>query len=223
LGWLVQDTLTLISHPLDAPSDHDVSYHPGAATAQAAIAAANQGAPVRFIGQIGADPSGAAIRDRLAAAGVELRLIAKGDTQTAVSLVTPSGQREQIAGIAAVNITPADLDEADFADLGLLHLTGYDLLTPLFAPTALAALAYARSHGALISFDATSLDEATRVSPTDQPLLDVLAPDLIFTNYDSVAALFPRAEIVPVADAASPGVYLASLSRPPDPPDRSPV
>jgi ribokinase len=77
---------------------------PGGKGANQALAAARDGAQVRFAGCVGADASGALLRATLGAAGVDTARLAEGAAPTAMAAVCVDGQgRNQIAVSVGAN------------------------------------------------------------------------------------------------------------------------
>lgn len=78
---------------------------PGGKGANQALAAARDGARVRFAGCVGADANGALMRATLAAAGVDTALLAEADAPTALAAVcVDQAGRNQIAVSAGANM-----------------------------------------------------------------------------------------------------------------------
>jgi ribokinase len=126
----------------------------GGKGANQAVAARRLGAEVRFIGCVGDDAAGAAIRARLAAEGIGVAGMfstAEAATGTALIVVDPAG-RNQIAVAPGANhrvtieMVAARRDDVAWAQVVLCPLE----LPP---PTVAWTLKAARSHGALTIFN----------------------------------------------------------------------
>jgi ribokinase len=95
---------------------HDFSVVPGGKGANQAVACARMGAKVTHIGRVGADAFGNALRQTMAADGIDIRHISTdGHAATGVAtiLVEDSGQnRIVLAPGANATLTPAHLDDA---------------------------------------------------------------------------------------------------------------
>jgi ribokinase len=147
----------------------------GGKGANQAVAARRLGAEVRFIGCVGRDPSGAAIRSGLAAEGIAVDgLVDTPDaaTGTALIVVDPEG-RNQITVAPGANraLTVEDVRarEADFAwaDVVLCQLE-----IPLVCVTA--ALVLARAHHAVAMLNPAPVP----AEPLDMlSLVDYLTPN----------------------------------------------
>ncbi len=102
--------------------------HDGGKGGNQAVAAARLGAPVVFVGAVGADANGQAARDALAAEGIDLsRLIEHADEPTGVALILVDRHGEnRIAVASGANLA---LDSVEVRDaLKRLALTSADVL-----------------------------------------------------------------------------------------------
>src|SRR5690242_17309393 len=78
--------------------------HPGGKGANQAVAAARMGARTVMIGAVGADPSGAFMRDTMSRAGVDIGLVrSTPDTPTGTAVITVAGGENSIVVIAGAN------------------------------------------------------------------------------------------------------------------------
>jgi ribokinase len=89
---LALDRLPLLGETLGACS---LNFFPGGKGANQAAAAAKLGYPTLLVGQLGRDSNAGALRDALAAAGVQLQHVrtVDGPSGTAVILLQSSGVR----------------------------------------------------------------------------------------------------------------------------------
>jgi ribokinase len=94
----------------------DAVWRPGGKGANQAVAAALAGGRVRMVGRVGADEQGEAMRDALAAAGVDTALVRtdpRAETGMAVVLVARDGENAIVVSPGANHaLTPADVREA---------------------------------------------------------------------------------------------------------------
>jgi ribokinase len=133
VGDVATDVVVVLSGDPTPGSDRpaSISTRGGGAAANVAVHLARLGTPVRLVGCVGDDPSGAGLTAELAAAGVRtaLRTVAGIPTGTVVSLVEPGGQRSMLADRGAnLELLPDDVPA--FAAGGHLYLSGYTLLDP---------------------------------------------------------------------------------------------
>jgi fructokinase len=108
--------------------------HPGGAVANVAVAAAQRGARVALGGGVGSDAWGVWLRERLAAAGVDLSLfeLVEG-APTPLAIVTVDGAGEatyQVYGEGLASVVPAlgDRLEAALADSAALFISSNTLV-----------------------------------------------------------------------------------------------
>ncbi|RMI33026.1 ribokinase [Nocardia stercoris] len=131
---------------------------PGGKGANQAVAAQRAGANVEFVGAVGDDEFGAALRAVLADAGVStsgLRTVA-GPSGTASIVVDGSGENTIIvvggANAAVTELTATDLDLVATADILLCQLE-------IPVPTVLAAARHARAHGTVVVLNPSPVAE----------------------------------------------------------------
>jgi sugar/nucleoside kinase (ribokinase family) len=185
LGDVVLDVVVLLAEPLAPGGDVRASNRAGAGGQAANVAAwaAALGAESRCIAKRGDDPAGELVAQQLAAHGVELvGPVAEGATGVVVSIVR-EGDRSLASdrGIAP-SFVPEELDAA-WLECDALHLSGYALLRPPIAATALRAARLAREHGARVSVDVAAWTEIRSYGPVQfRELLDELAPDVLFAT-----------------------------------------
>lgn len=151
------------------------------------------GRRVRFVGMVGADPSGVEYREKLAAAGVDPLLpVATSGAATAacMCLVTPGGQRTMRTHLGAATELAAPPAGWDAGGVALVHFEGY----ALYRPAALqAAMRGARAAGARVSLDLASFEVVERCWEGLSAVLEARLADLIFCNEDEAAAVCARA------------------------------
>ena len=121
----------------------------GGKGANQAVAARRLGAEVRFIGCVGRDASGAAIRAALAAEGIGVEGLAdsaSAATGTALIVVDAAGRNQITVAPGANRTLTVEQVEARAADFAWANVVACQLEIPL--PCVSAALAAARHHGA---------------------------------------------------------------------------
>jgi ribokinase len=91
----------------------DFQIHPGGKGANQAVAVARLGYPVRLIGRLGNDASGAELRTHLQKAGVDITGVSTSDGVSGVAVVVVSERGDNsilVAPGANSKVTPEDLD-----------------------------------------------------------------------------------------------------------------
>ena len=184
VGDVATDVVVVLSGDPAPGSDRpaSISTRGGGAAANVAVHLARLGTPVRLVGCVGDDPSGAGLTAELAAAGVRpaLRTVAGVPTGTVVSLVEPGGQRSMLADRGAnLDLLPDDVPA--FAAGGHLYLSGYTLLDPRPRVAGLRALRDALAAGSTVSVDPASTGPLARYG-VDRWLADTAGTTLLLPN-----------------------------------------
>ena len=127
-----------------------VAYRFGGKGGNQAHAAARAGAPVAFLGRVGADAAGAAMADTLAAAGIDIAALQRGPGASGMSVaITEAG------GSYGAVIVPGENHALDTASLALPRGARMLLLQNELAPEALPALvAKGREAGLHVALNA---------------------------------------------------------------------
>jgi sugar/nucleoside kinase (ribokinase family) len=197
VGDLVEDIVIWSECELRPATDNPshITRTRGGSAANVAAYAASAGAPTRFIGRVGDDPTGAQLAGTLAACGVDVRVQREGQTGTVVVLVDRTGERTMFPDRAAA-AELRDVPEAWLESLGILHATSYSFGAEPAASATLALMQAARSAGVTLSLDASSTG---------------LLQDLGLDRYvEFVAAMRPAIFFANASEAA-----LLDLGRPP--------
>ncbi|MDQ2809476.1 MAG: ribokinase, partial [Chloroflexota bacterium] len=150
---------------------------PGGKGANQAVAAARLGAVTRMVGRVGADAFGAALRDNLRAAGVDVAgVLTDAQESSGVALITVAA-----AGENRIIVVPGANGALDAADVGRLRtaLVGARVLllqaeVPLIAVQAAAVAA--RAAGVLCILDPAPVPVAG-LPPDLLALADILTPN----------------------------------------------
>lgn len=140
----------------------------GGSAANTAAWMARQGLEVRFVGCVGDDPMGKMLSAELLSHGVQTgtRIVAGAETGCVAVEVGGSGERVMRSSRGAnMALSPDDLLCAASRDTVLVHLTGYALLGPFGLQLLRTAADIARSTGALLSFDPSSIGVINQVGP----------------------------------------------------------
>jgi ribokinase len=161
LGDVMVDVVARLEGPVAPGSDSParVVFQGGGQAANTAAWLGVAGAEVALVGRVGADASGRAAAEELAALGVDARLAVDSErpTGTCVVLVAADGERTMFPD-AGANGALAHTDLAD--DLVTrgdhLHVAGYALLRHGSRPAAEAAIARAHDAGMTVSVDPSS-------------------------------------------------------------------
>ena len=136
----------------------------GGSAAITAAAAARLGLRVALVAAVGADPSGAFMRDQLAAEGVDVGAVVVRDgmpTGMTVAL-SQGGDRAILTALGAMaSLTAADVPGALLARARHVHASSYFLLEDCLGPGLAGLLSAARAAGATTSLD-TNWDPAGR-------------------------------------------------------------
>ena len=136
----------------------------GGSAAITAVAAARLGLRVALVAAVGADPSGAFMRDQLAAEGVDVGAVAVRDgTPTGMTVALSQGRDRAILTAlgAMASLTAADVPGALLARARHVHASSYFLLEDCLGPGLAGLLSAARAAGATTSLD-TNWDPAGR-------------------------------------------------------------
>lgn len=195
LGELLID-FTMVS--ADGEGYPTMAAHPGGAPANFLAALAKYGKKTALLGKVGTDKFGRLLKGTLEGAGIETRgLVAADDVFTTLAFVTldASGDREfsfsrKPGADTCIRFEELDLsliDEARAFHFGTLSLTDEPARS-----TTQQAVAYAKAHGKLITYDPNlrkplwkSLDEAK-----EQMLWGLRQADVVKISDEEVEFLF---------------------------------
>lgn len=153
--------LLMLAEP-GVPLDRAVHFRRSVTGAEPTVAAglARLGHRARWLGRVGADPSGEAVLRELRADGVDVSW-ATSDPDAATGLVLRDSHPQRTvdaqyyrAGSAGPRLAAQDLPPEAVAGARLVHFSG---ITPMLSPTAAQAVhrlvELARQSGAAVSFD----------------------------------------------------------------------
>jgi ribokinase len=200
LGDLLLDTVVKLAKPLAEGDDTRAETRVGGGGQAANVAAwaAALGAEARFIGKRGADAAGeVAEADLLRRAVDVLGPPPTGRNGVVVSLVDLDGSRTMISdrGIAP-ELAPGELKEEWFDRADWLHLSGYSLMREPIGAAGEHAVELARSHGARISVDLSSVNVIREFGAQELAERFVrIRPDVVFGNEAEHAELPVPSEI----------------------------
>jgi len=190
IGDVVQDVVVWMQEPLRPATDtlSEITTRRGGSAANVA-AFAGPRHPTRFIGRVGDDLGGDAVRRELQERGVDVRLQVGEITGMIVVLIDDRGERMMFPSRGeSARIAP--VDDAWLEGVEILHLTGYSLASDPSASSVLDAARRVRAAGGRISIDLSStgmIELHGRDAFAD--LVRDLAPDFISANEDETALL----------------------------------
>lgn len=200
LGDLLLDAVVKLARPLAEGDDTRAETRVGGGGQAANVAAwaAALGAEARFVGKRGADAAG-----EVAEADLHRRAVhvlgppPTGRNGVVVSLVELDGSRTMISdrGVAP-ELEPDELSEEWFHGADWLHLSGYSLMREPIGSAAERAVELARSAGARISADLSSVNVIREFGA--QKLADRfvrIRPDVVFGNEAEHAELAVPSEV----------------------------
>jgi ribokinase len=194
LGDLLLDVVVRMERAAETDSEASTETHLGAGGQAANVAAwaAQLGAAARFVGKRATDSAGELAAAELGRRGVELvgpRV--QGRNGVVVSLVGEGGKRTMLSdrGVAP-DLRAEELEMSWFRGAERLHLSGYALFRNPIAEAAAKAAGAVGALGGSVSVDLSSAS-AIRAYGPELLLrrLELLAPDLVFTNEAELEAL----------------------------------
>ena len=217
IGDLVEDVVARLNSGIAHGTDTDVEIlrRRGGSAANVAVAAAEVGASVRFVGRVGADAIGAALVSDLETAGVDAVVQRAGRTGTIIVLVDASGERSMLPDRAAA----AELDAVSVADLDgvdWLHIPAYSLVRGPLADVSIEAIRIVNERGGAVSIDVSSVAIIEEFGVTSFiELLATLDPTVVLCNRDeadllnvSIEGGLPGIPITVVKDGGGDAVAL---------------
>jgi ribokinase len=183
-----------LPEPGETVSEGTLLVNHGGKGANQAVAARRLGAEVRFVGCVGEDASGRAIRDALAAEGIGvagLSATAIATTGTALIIVDVAGRNQIAVAPGANRALTVEMVQARAEDFAWAQVVVCQLESPL--PTVRWALEEARRRGATTILNPAPVPPA----PLDPwPIVDYLTP-----NAGEAARLAGTADVVAAAGA----------------------
>lgn len=133
--------------------------YPGGAPANAAVAVAKLGGKALFSGQVGTDAFGTFLEQALIEYGVNTQFLAKHPSaKTALAFVMLDDEGDRSFSFyrqdsADVLFSPQQVDEQWFIEQPLFHFCSNTLTDEKITQTTQAAVAKAKSHQSIVSFD----------------------------------------------------------------------
>ena len=146
-----------------------VTVEMGGAVVNSAIVLDNLGQRTGLLGCVGKDVWAEQITKKLAQTTINLKHVhVKPESTTGLTfvIVTPDGERTMFSHRGAnIQLEIQDIDEEDFKDAALLHISGYALLESPQKKAVWSAVELAKKHNVQISLD-TGLEPAIK-NPKD--------------------------------------------------------
>lgn len=192
IGDVMLDVVVKRSGPLARTSDTpaQVRISRGGSGANLAVALAEVGHQVVYVGACGDDAPTQIFENELAASNVSAQLqITSGATGVVVALVDEDGQRAMLTDRGTnVLLTEAFVLRQLHEPFDHLHVSGYTLLDPATRAIGAAALRYARETGRTSSVDACSVGPLADVTP-EIFLEAARESNMIFANEEEALVL----------------------------------
>jgi len=191
IGDLIEDVVVWLSAEPNLGTDTDsiIQRTRGGSAANVAMFAALTGTESRFVGQVGNDALGQQLCSALQQAGVDVCVVSEGRTGSIVVLVQPNGERTFLTdrGVAShLSLVDASL----MANVGILHVPSYSLVTEPLASTSLLYIKAAQSLGAVISIDASSTSVLEHFGVARyKSLIQSILPQVFLCNEDEAGLL----------------------------------
>jgi sugar/nucleoside kinase (ribokinase family) len=186
LGDLVEDVVVWLHEPINYGTDTParIVRRRGGSAANVAAFAAADGAPSRFVGQVGNDDTGERLLAGLRAGGVDATVARGGRTGSIVVVVDPTGERTMLTDRGAA-IELDHLPTGALDGVHALHVPAYSLTVDPLANTARSAIESARGRAIRVSVDASSASLLRSFGATRfRRLIEGLRPDIFFCNRD---------------------------------------
>ena len=185
----------------------------GGSAANVAAEAARLSGKSRFIGVIGADPTGDRLAAELQDQGVEICGPRLGRTGCVVALLNEAGEATMLTDRAdAANLSQWHPEWLD--GLTALHVTSYAFFAEPMATTAKSLIAEAQTQGIPVSIDVSSVGAVSDFGLTCYAeLLHRLQPDILFANAAEAELLVSEEGLISQSSKSkSPNPAAAALS-----------
>ncbi|TAJ99697.1 MAG: carbohydrate kinase family protein [Chloroflexota bacterium] len=198
LGDLVLDVVLSPERPIESGTDvpGTVGIRQGGSAANTARWLARLGIDTQLVCAVGRDGAGRSLVVQAGNDGVRVRAarVAGQRTGRIGVIVAPGGERSFVADRrAALALAPDHLRPEWFAHLDLIHVPGYSLMGEPIATTARTAVRMARSGGAQVSCDLSSigplLAQGRRAA---RELIASVEPDILFATETEAQAFLGR-------------------------------
>ncbi len=187
IGDLVLD-ITIVPERRVQPDDDtpaSITVGGGGQSANFCAWAASLGEAAWLVTRVGGDYAGRQAIEELEAQSVRVFAIIGADPTGAIAiLVGPDGERTMLTQRgASAGLRSDDLRPEWFARATVLHVPAYSLFHEPLATAALTAIAMARSEGARVAVDLSSVAGLLEYGPGRmRSLLQTVQPDLLFAT-----------------------------------------
>lgn len=166
----------------------DHQHAPGGSAANTIFGMSRLGSRCTFLGKVGSGDTGDLYKSKASTHGVDtsrFKHCAESATGRCLSMITPDSERTCRTFLgAAMNLSPAEISVADFANCRHAHIEGYVLFNRDLATRILEC---AKQAGCSISLDLASFE----VVAANRDIIDgILANyvDIVFANEDEAEA-----------------------------------
>ncbi|MDO8566405.1 MAG: adenosine kinase [Candidatus Moranbacteria bacterium] len=166
------------------------TFAPGGSAANTLSGVGVLGGKGLFLGSIGRDKHGDAYLQALSTSGVKTKLArhAKEKTGSAITLITPGGERTFVTCLGAAScLREEHIAEKDIQKSKILHIEGYLLEEKNTRRAVLRAMNFARKHATLVSIDLSDAGIIMRKKVLIRNLIRKYA-DIVFVNEDEAFA-----------------------------------
>lgn len=170
-------------------TDSTITHTRGGSAANVAVAAAESGAMVRFLGHVGEDARGDVLIESLTSHGIDSRVTKGGSTGTVVVLVHPDGERSFLTDRgSATDLVLADVSALD--DVRWLHVPGYSFAEGHTAMSCHRLVGEAVERSIPISVSTSSIRSLEEYGqPEFLDLIEAISPTLLVANLEEAMFL----------------------------------
>jgi sugar/nucleoside kinase (ribokinase family) len=217
VGDLIEDIVVQLHGDINRDTDTPaaISRRRGGSAANVAYFAAKLSGRSRFIGCVGDDPLGDSLITQLSQHGVDVRGERHGHTGSIVVVTTSDGNRTMLTDRGSATELQHCAPEW-LSGVRVLHVPLYSLSNEPLRSSATTAVRFARTNGATVSIDLSSVALIEQLGvPAVHALLNDLSPDVLFctrSEADAIAVSRPHhvsTRQVVVKDGAHPIRVLA--------------
>jgi len=167
---------------------------------------AQLGKKTAFAGMVGGDSFGERIKSRMTQLGIKGFLgLGLEATGSCVILITPDGERTMNTNLGASRLYgSAEVPHAEIKQSQVLHFCGYQWDTDAQKTAIKEAVATAKAHGTLVSFDVA---DPFAIGRSHADFLKVIADDadIVFANREEAIMLYGATPEIAAAKIAATG------------------
>lgn len=176
--------------------EYKKTFAPGGSAANTLSGVGVLGGKGLFLGSVGQDEHGDTYAQALSLSGVKTKLIrhAKEKTGSAITLITPDGERTFVTCLGAASCLREDhIAEKDIQKSKILHVEGYLLEERNTRRAVLRAMNFAKKHATLVSVDLSDAGIIMRKKTLVRNLIRKYA-DIVFVNESEAFAFTGKKE-----------------------------